>query len=366
MRKLAVFLVLCVGTAFASVYGQYYVNETDSVSYIYVNEIDSVFVSEIDSISDIYIDEPDSIFPVYSGKFITSIEAVFRVNPNIRPFQFTTDGVERENLFRAMRNHTQGIAYSNGLFYITRCRPASRNHQQLVIVDKAQGRTVNQVTLDSDYVHPGGIQIYNNILAVPFETAGKNAKLSFFSLENPLEPELVGYYLFADNPSAKCLAITSFEDKYLVAVYERRRGYFTFFHFDKSFNKVAKQEWSAVNQNRENWHPFQEWQDAPSQKRYENMHFVQVRADSLSRPSYYLLMFHNNPDAIDVFSVSEPDLISLLDIQMVARIMLVQPRRGGFRMGGGMRIIGAESIEVFSTERHFNRTSTINFYSTQQ
>ncbi len=91
------------------------------------------------------------------------------------------------------------------------------------------------------------------------------------------------------------------------------------------------------------------------------MNLVQVRADSLSVPNYYLIMFRNNPNAIDLFSINQPNLTDSLDIQLIAR-KEVFPRSTSFRMGVGLRIVDINSIEVFSVERHINRKSIIEIF----
>jgi hypothetical protein len=217
--------------------------------------------------------------------------------------------------------------------------------------------------LDTSYNHPGGIQIHDNVLAIPFGKGGQNAKINFYALNNPVQPVLSGSYA-TDGSSIICAGLTDYNDKYLLALYCGREGRIKFYHFDKSFNNTGEKTWSATNQNRENWYPVNEWQDG--KQHYENMSLLKVMEDSLTTPKYYLFMYHNNPEAIDVFSLSEPDLTSDLDVQMIYRIK-VSPKIGsGFRMGGGLYIADENEIQIFSPQKHITGKTLINRFGSKK
>jgi hypothetical protein len=99
---------------------------------------------------------------------------------------------------------------------------------------------------------------------------------------------------------------------------------------------------------------------------YENMSLIKEQASCSATPKYYLLMYHNDPEAIDVYSLNGLDFNNATppDIQMVRRVSVRKPwlLSSGFRIGGGMYIENSWSIRFFSTEKGIANKTYINIY----
>ncbi len=214
--------------------------------------------------------------------------------------------------------------------------------------------------MESTSAHPGGIQIYNNILAVGFSTGSNSSKINFYDLTNPVSPVLAGSY----NAPVKtiCLGLTGYEDKYLVAQYYGRTGRIRFYHFDQSFNKIDEQVWLATEQDKSDWYPSSSWKDhTPDYYGYENMNLVISHEQGASNPSYTLFMYHNS-NAIDVFSLSEPNLSDPIDLQMIYSLDCT-PWDNGFRYAAGMEIVDNETLRFFSALKHVHSSVNANVIS---
>jgi hypothetical protein len=96
------------------------------------------------------------------------------------------------------------------------------------------------------------------------------------------------------------------------------------------------------------------------------MSLIKEQASCSATPKYYLLMYHNDPEAIDVYSLNGLDFNNATppDIQMVRRVSVRKPwlLSSGFRIGGGMYIENSWSIRFFSTEKGIANKTYINIY----
>ena len=206
---------------------------------------------------------------VINQYYINNIQdALAKLDTTYQPFTFDRNGATVQDSISS--SHIQGVAYANGYYYVVRSRPEMDNNQKLLIIDEASEQIVQTFDLESTSAHPGGIQIYNNILAVGFSTGSNSSKINFYDLTNPVSPVLAGSY----NAPVKtiCLGLTGYEDKYLVAQYYGRTGSIRFYHFDQSFNKIDEQVWLATEQDKSDWYPSSSWKDhTPDYYGYENM-----------------------------------------------------------------------------------------------
>jgi len=106
--------------------------------------------------------------------------------------------------------HTQGVAYWNGYYYISRNRNNSYDNQKFVIINERSSRVVTTLDLYGASTHPGGIQIYNGILAVPFDYVNH---LDLYDLNSdPLNPQFKKRIY---QSGGICAGITEYNNHYL-------------------------------------------------------------------------------------------------------------------------------------------------------
>lgn len=99
------------------------------------------------------------------------------------------------------------------------------------------------------------------------------------------------------------------------------------------------------------------------------MSLIKEQANCSATPRYYLLMYHNDPEAIDVYALSGLDFNNINppsppNIQMIRRIEVTTPGlvNSGFRSGGGMYIESPLSLIFFSTRKRIVNRTRINIY----
>lgn len=280
-------------------------------------------------------------------------------------YSFDRNGAKICDLYS---HHIQGVAYYNntsyingGYYYLTRSRKNKPYNEQLLIVDEYQRKVVNTLKLDDALSHPGGIQIYDTILVVPFN----EKKTNFYSLKDPTNPR----YLDSIPYMGQCAGLTEYEGNYLVALYgsDYNRNIIRFVFLDNSLKKIKDIIWNAqAPADKSNWTPYKTWQGTDTH--YENMSLIKEQASPSAIPKYYLLMYHNDPEAIDVYSLNGLDFNNANppDIQMVRRVSVRKPwlLSSGFRIGGGMYIENSWKIRFFSTEKGIANKTYINIYKT--
>lgn len=294
---------------------------------------------------------------MYGQTYIRNIYgALARVNPAYNSYTFNRNGTILQDTYSEY--HIQGIAFENGYYYIVRSRPDASNNQKLLVINESTATVVNKLTLDVTSSHPGGIQIHNGVLAIPFEVTNQNAKINFYSLSNPITPTLLSSFT-TDKGSAICVGITDYEGKNLVAHYYGRTGVIRFYHFDQSFNKVAQKTWYAADQDKSDWYPFNVWDS--TEFNYESMSLVKTLESPTATPIYYMIMYHKS-NAADVFELSDPNLTSDLNVKLVYRLEL-PPNNTGFRYGGGLAITDSENLRFFSTLKHVYDATSSNIIS---
>lgn len=288
--------------------------------------------------------------------------ALDMLNTNYKTYRFDRNGAEECPLFS---HHIQGIAYYNGYYYLTRSRKDKPYNEQLLIVDESQAKVVNKMKLDDELHHPSGIQIYDTILVVPFN----DRKTNFYSVKDPINPR----YLDSIPYKGECAGITEFNGNYLLALFGDRST-ITFYLLSsdslkiiKNLNTEKKIEWKEGNQDKSNWTPYKTWQG--TEQHYENMSLIKEQANCSATPRYYLLMYHNDPEAIDVYALSGLDFNNINppsppNIQMIRRIEVTTPGlvNSGFRSGGGMYIESPLSLIFFSTRKRIVNRTRINIY----
>ncbi len=300
---------------------------------------------------------------VSNHNYVTGLEtALDMLDTEPELFRFDRNGAEKcpSDAF-----HIQGIAYYNGYYYLTRSRKDKPYNEQLLIVSQCQAKVVNKMTLDKNLYHPSGIQIYDTILVVPFN----EKKTNFYSIKDPANPR----YLDSIPYMGQCVGITEYQGNYLVALFgdEYGRDVIKFYQLSTGSLKLIKNvsgkeeiKWKEQYQDKNNWTPYKTWQG--TDKHYENMSLIKEQARLCAIPKYYLLMYHNDPEAIDVYSLNGLDFNSLNppDIQMIRRIKVNKPWliNSGFRNGGGMYIEGPYCLRFFSTEKRIFNKTYINVY----
>jgi len=256
-------------------------------------------------------------------------------------------------------SHLQGIAAANGYFYVTRSRPSGSNTQKLLIIEEATEKVVNTVDLDLASLHPGGIQIHGNILAIPFTADDQNAWINFYDISNPTSPTLAGTHTTSYG-NAYCVGITEYDGHYLVAHFYSRSGSIKFYLFDTNFNLVREKVWRYENQNTSNWYPTTVWKNSTSYN-YETMSLVKAYENGSSSPVYYMIMYYNTNTA-DVFYLDDPNLLDNLDVDMVMSLDC-NPYGKGFRYGGGIEIKDDNSFRFLSTLKHLQLNKSDNVIS---
>ncbi len=239
--------------------------------------------------------------------------------------------------------HINGVAYRDGYYYVVRSRPDDSNDEKLLIISESDHKVVQTMALDLESIHPGGIQIYDNILVVPFENDDEDSKLCFYNLEDPTSPTLAGSFTVSGISNAICAGITEYDGNYLVAQYYSRSGYVRFFLLDSSFDKITSKTWRAPNDTiKTDWYPLNDWPN--DTYNYESMNLV--KTDS----GYFMLMYHST-NGIDVYSINDPSLTTDLDLNMVYRLSC-SPYGKGFRYGAGMTITDSENVRFYSVLKH--------------
>lgn len=226
-------------------------------------------------------------------KYVQNIyESLGKVNINYEAFSYHKNEATDQSLSDTY--YIQEVAYANGYYYV-RSRPTTDNTETLLVIDEDSEEVVQIIDLES--YHPGGIQIYDSIFAIPFAITGQTAKINFYSLSN-LEPlSLLSSYT-TNLENSYCLGITEYDGKYLVANYYSRFGNIRFYHFDSFFNKVAENTWRFTNQDLSNLYPFTSWRN--ESYNYGTMSLVKSIKQGSRTPNYFMIMYHKTNIA-DVF-----------------------------------------------------------------
>ena len=304
---------------------------------------------------------------VNSQNYISNIyDAMAKINPNSSSYTFSSNSIFNDS----GDGHIQGIAYYNGFYYIVRNCSEDKKDKQILIVDENNSLTLKECLLDSEDLHPGGIGIYNNILVVIFEN-----KLNFYQLLPNYPSGCPKLIKSISGISGICVGMTDYLGSYLVAIYEGSRNTIRFILLDSTFEIQAEQIWSADNQIKTNWYPsnLQSWQDKVGKTKYENMGLLKEQENIYSQPNYYLFMYHNDPEAIDLFCLNglSQGLNEKIDIQMVYRLNVIKNEsiyddvfeNHGFRMGGGFEIIDQNHLRFFSTKTNIEDNNTLYTYN---
>lgn len=289
----------------------------------------------------------------YVKDFHTALEYL---NTYIKDYHFHNGPASTEGMF-GFEYHIQGISYWNGNYYITRSRPSGENNQQLLILNEASSKIISALTLDRSSTHPSSLQIDNGILAVAFSNPDR---LKLYDLkQSPFQPLLKAEL---NNAGGIGTGITEYNNNYLVATYTGRAGEIIFRLFDKSFNLIEENIWDVTNQNKNNWFPFNNWQDKPGKNIYENINLIREQASPSSRPNYYLIMYCTDPERLDIFSLRMNGLdLKDIDIQMINAKEMKDPGGGGFRMGAGLAITDDNKrVRFFSTRKHIHSSYSDN------
>lgn len=185
--------------------------------------------------------------------------------------------------------------------------------------------------------------------------------------QGPTNPRLLNSIPYP----GECAGITEYNGNYLVALYgDRSTIRFYLLSMDslkikKDLNREKIVEWKAQNQDKRNWTPLNTWQGDGGQY-YENMSLIKEQANSSATPAYYVIMYHNGPEAIDIYSLSGLDFDNLNppNIQMIKRVEVSKPwwLRNGFRAGGGVYITSPYQLTFFSTRMRLVNKTRINIY----
>jgi hypothetical protein len=206
-----------------------------------------------------------------------------------------------------------------------------------------------------------------NVQVIGGQTTFNEKKTNFYSLKDPTNPR----YLDSIPYMGQCAGITEFNGNYLVALFGDRST-IRFYQLSMDSLRLIKNEdeeeeivWNALAPaDKSNWTPYKTWQGTDTH--YENMSLIKEQASCSATPKYYLLMYHNDPEAIDVYSLNGLDFNNATppDIQMVRRVSVRKPwlLSSGFRIGGGMYIENSWSIRFFSTEKGIANKTYINIY----
>jgi len=284
-------------------------------------------------------------------------DALAKIKVDYSALNFDRNGATVQTSYGA--SHLQGIAAANGYFYVVRSQPSSSNTQKLLIVEEATELVVNTIDLDLASLHPGGIQIHGNILAIPFTADGQNAWINFYDISNPTSPTYTGTHTTSYG-NAYCVGITEYDDNYLVAHFYSRSGKVKFYLFDSNFNLLREKSWRYEDQNTSNWYPTTVWKNSTSYN-YETMSLVKAYENGSSTPVYYMIMYYNTNTA-DVFYLGDPSLMDNLDIDMVMSLNC-NPYGKGFRYGAGIEIKDDNSFRFLSTLKHLQSTKSKNVIS---
>lgn len=95
-----------------------------------------------------------------------------------------------------------------------------------------RGGNIEQIcTLDHRLRHTGGIQRAGNLLSIPLEGRGVDARVLFLEISNPLEPRVItGGTVFRSDVKARATAITTLPDgRLLLGVLSSQRRWFGLF-----------------------------------------------------------------------------------------------------------------------------------------
>lgn len=299
--------------------------------------------------------------------YISNLDSILnQIDTNFKTYQFSRYKTKK---IKSQHYHIQGVAYYNnskidneGYYFITRSINKQPYDEQLLIVEEKQSRVVKKLKLDDKLYHPSGIQIYDTILVIPFN----KDSTKFYSISNPIEPK----YLNSIPYMGECAGITKYKGNYLIALSgsDYSRNIIRFILLDNSLsilkdnaNKPQTISWNVLNQDKNNWTPYKNWQG--TYQHYENMSLIREINNHTTSEQLYLIMYHNKPEAIDIYTLNELDFTHEPNIEMIRRIPVKCPslkKTNGFRAGGGMFIKNAEDIVFFSIDKKIH--NKINIY----
>lgn len=116
-------------------------------------------------------------------------DALARIDTSPQNFTFSPNGAVVQESEGG--SHIQGIGHHQGFFYLARSRPHGANTEKLLIISAAEENVVRAIDWETASTHPGGLQIHDGIMAVPFQIEDGLARINFYSLHDPIDPALL-------------------------------------------------------------------------------------------------------------------------------------------------------------------------------
>lgn len=278
-------------------------------------------------------------------------DALSQLNTKAIPKEYDSNGYYFGSVSSCGLNwgdvHNQGAAYNNGYYYVTRNIVSSCNYGQLVIIKDY--KIVGVKTLNYTRQHPGGIQICDNLLVVPYNTGN----IEIYSLTDPLNPQLVK--TIYNDYSNQCAGIIKIGNQYLISSYFKRSGGICFYLLDNTLEVIKSQIWDIANQSTNDWFPWTYWND--TNINYENMNLLSVNDNNNTK--CYALMFRNGEEEIDVFEINDYLINDPIKLTMTCKLP-VEYSETGFRFGGGSKINEYGELCFYSIDQRINESDNAN------
>jgi hypothetical protein len=203
-------------------------------------------------------------------------------------------------------NHFQGIQKLPGINnYVLTGSDIGRKGGDLVIINNAE--IIKRVDLGKwPYWHPGGIQIHENILAVPVEEYKKSevAKIYFFDFSDVTNPRKLP--IIIDIPKTKAGAVLFHrlqDDRYLIGSYNMTRIDFYFSNTKNLLDGFEKQSRFSLDRRK-----FDLGGSQPFEFGAQSVNFIPQCDGKL-----FMVFFENTGKATPLFSKDDRGLLFSLD-----------------------------------------------------
>lgn len=296
-----------------------------------------------------------------NDEFIISKFKSIRQNPTIIKF----DNNKKVN---NTGGHLQGIQlYQNKKNKYAVLSGSSDSYSYISVVklgDKSEVISVNKL-MEKPFKHAGGIQIFENYLAVGIEDNEKKdkSKVCIYDISDPENPSIKPIAIIEREgrplkSTAGCIGITKFKNKAFVAVGDWNTKNIDF--YSCSFNDIKKDGFKKIQSINTEKMRKENWID-------ENWHAYQnINLITFHNNLYFIGLGQNNnqENIADLFSLKE-DSSNNFRFKKLATKTFYCEKESSFKAGAGVVISETAEMKIISCAYNIGNSTFLNCFSNQ-